>query len=66
LSLIDARTFRFMVDAVPNFATFIMAVLACRIRGMSKALLLGKAIEPPRDMYAIIRPIRIRFRVNAR
>ncbi len=38
LSLIDARTFRFMVDEVPNFATFIMGVLARRIRGMSKAI----------------------------
>lgn len=38
LSLIDTRTFRFMVDEVPNFATFIMAVLARRIRGMSKAM----------------------------
>ena len=38
LSLIDARTFRFMVDEVPNFATYIMAALARRIRGMSKAI----------------------------
>lgn len=38
LSLIDACTFRFMVDEVPNFATYIMGVLACRIRGMSKAI----------------------------
>ena len=38
LSLIDARTFRFMVDEVPNFATYIMGVLARRIRGMSKAI----------------------------
>lgn len=38
LSLIDARTFRFMVDEVPNFATYIMAVLARRIRGMSQAI----------------------------
>jgi CRP/FNR family cyclic AMP-dependent transcriptional regulator len=38
LSLIDARTFRFMVDEVPNFATYIMGVLARRIRGMSKAM----------------------------
>jgi CRP-like cAMP-binding protein len=38
LSLIDARTFRFMVDEVPNFSTDIMRVLARRIRGMSKAL----------------------------
>ena len=38
LSLIDARTFRFMIDEVPNFSTYIMRVLARRIRGMSKAL----------------------------
>jgi len=38
MSMIDARTFRFMVDEVPNFATYIMGVLARRIRGMSKAI----------------------------
>ena len=38
LSLIDPRTFRFMVDEVPNFAAYIMAVLARRIRGMSQAM----------------------------
>src|ERR1051326_3529913 len=38
LSLIDARTFRFMVDEVPNFATYIMGVFPRRIRGMSKAM----------------------------
>lgn len=38
LSLIDARTFRFMVDEVPNFSTYIMAALARRIRGMGKAI----------------------------
>ena len=38
LSQIDARTFRFMVDEVPNFAAYIMGVLARRIRGMSKAI----------------------------
>ena len=38
LSVIDPRTFRFMVDEVPNFATYIMGVLARRIRGMSKAM----------------------------
>jgi CRP/FNR family transcriptional regulator, cyclic AMP receptor protein len=36
LSLVDARTFRFMVDEVPNFALYIMGVLARRIRGMSE------------------------------
>ncbi len=38
LSLIDPRTFRFMVDEVPNFATYIIGVLVRRIRGMSKAM----------------------------
>jgi CRP-like cAMP-binding protein len=38
LSLIDGRTFRFMVDEVPNFAAYIMGVLSRRIRGMSKAI----------------------------
>jgi CRP-like cAMP-binding protein len=38
LSLIDARTFRFMVDEVPNFSTYIMRVLARRIRGMSRVM----------------------------
>jgi CRP-like cAMP-binding protein len=38
LSLIDARTFRFMVDEVPNFAAYIMAAMAKRIRGMGKAM----------------------------
>ncbi len=38
LSVIDRRTFRFMVDEVPNFAHYIMGVLARRIRGMSQAM----------------------------
>jgi CRP/FNR family cyclic AMP-dependent transcriptional regulator len=38
LSLIDARTFRFMVDEVPNFAAYIMGAMAHRIRGMGKAI----------------------------
>jgi CRP-like cAMP-binding protein len=38
LSLIDARTFRFMVDEVPNFASYIMGAMAKRIRGMGKAM----------------------------
>ncbi|HYL49677.1 MAG TPA: cyclic nucleotide-binding domain-containing protein [Stellaceae bacterium] len=38
LSLIDERKFRFMVDEVPNFAMYIMGVLARRIRGMSDAI----------------------------
>ena len=38
LSVIDQRTFRFMVDEVPNFALYIMGVLARRIRGMSAVM----------------------------
>jgi CRP-like cAMP-binding protein len=38
LSLIEPRTFRFMVDEVPNFAAYIMGVLARRIRGMGQAM----------------------------
>jgi CRP/FNR family transcriptional regulator, cyclic AMP receptor protein len=38
LSLIDRRTFRFMVDEVPNFASYIMGAMAKRIRGMGKAI----------------------------
>jgi CRP-like cAMP-binding protein len=38
LSQIDSRTFRFMVDEVPNFAAYIMGVMARRIRGMSQAM----------------------------
>jgi CRP-like cAMP-binding protein len=38
LTLIDARIFRFMVDEVPNFAIYMMGVLARRIRGMSQTM----------------------------
>jgi CRP-like cAMP-binding protein len=38
LSVIDARTFRFMVDEIPNFALYIMNVMARRIRGMGRAI----------------------------
>jgi len=38
LSLIDQRKFRFMVDEVPNFATYIMGAMARRIRGMGQAM----------------------------
>ena len=38
LSLLDEAKFRFMVDEVPNFALYIMGVLARRIRGMSQAM----------------------------
>ena len=38
LSVIDQRNFRFMVDEVPNFAMYIMGVLARRIRGMSQVM----------------------------
>ena len=41
LSLIDARTFRFMVDEVPNFAAYIMGAMARRIRGLGKAMWAG-------------------------
>ena len=38
LSVIDQRTFLFMVDGVPNFALYIMGMLARRIRGMSAVM----------------------------
>src|SRR5437764_15103609 len=38
LSLIDARTFRFMVDEVPNFPRYIMGAMARRIRGMGRTM----------------------------
>ena len=38
LTIIDARNFRFMVDEVPNFALYIMGVMARRIRGMSQVV----------------------------
>ena len=38
LSVIDQRTFRFMIDEVPNFASYIMGAMARRIRGMGKAM----------------------------
>jgi len=38
LSEIDARTFRYMVDEIPNFASYIMSALASRIRGMGRAI----------------------------
>ena len=38
LSIIDQRNFRFMVDEVPNFATYIMGAMARRIRGMGQAM----------------------------
>jgi CRP-like cAMP-binding protein len=38
LSVIDARTFRFMVDEVPNFAFYIMGAMSRRIRGMGKVI----------------------------
>jgi len=38
LSVIDARTFRFMVDEVPNFALYIMGAMARRIRGMGRTM----------------------------
>ena len=38
LSVIDARTFRFMVDEIPNFALYIMNAMARRIRGMGQVM----------------------------
>lgn len=38
LSVIDARTFRFMVDEIPNFALYIMDAMARRIRGMGQVM----------------------------
>ena len=38
VSVIDARTFRFMVDEVPNFAMYIMGAMARRIRGMGQTM----------------------------
>ena len=38
LTIIDVRSFRFMVDEVPNFAMYIMGVMARRIRGMSQVV----------------------------
>jgi CRP-like cAMP-binding protein len=38
VSVIDERTFRFMVDEVPNFAIYIMGAMARRIRGMGQAM----------------------------
>jgi CRP-like cAMP-binding protein len=38
LSTIDQRKFRFMVDEVPNFATYIMGAMARRIRGMGQVM----------------------------
>src|SRR5262249_19053077 len=38
LSVIDQRKFRYMLDEVPNFALYIMGVMARRIRGMSQAM----------------------------
>ena len=38
ISIIDERKFRFMVDEVPNFATYIMQAMAHRIRGMREVI----------------------------
>ena len=37
-AIIGARAFRFMVDEVPNFAMYIMGVMARRIRGMRQVV----------------------------
>ncbi len=36
LSIIDQRKFQFMVDEIPNFASYIMGAMARRIRGMAR------------------------------
>ena len=38
LTVIDARAFRFMTNEVPNFALYVMGVMARRIRGMSQVV----------------------------
>jgi CRP/FNR family cyclic AMP-dependent transcriptional regulator len=38
LSVVDARTFRFMVDEIPNFALYVMSAMARRIRGMGQVM----------------------------
>ena len=38
VSLIDQRKFRFMLDEVPNFASYIIDAMAHRIRGMKQAI----------------------------
>ncbi len=38
VSIIDQRRFRFMVDEVPNFASYIMLAMAHRIRGMKAVI----------------------------
>lgn len=36
VSMIDQKKFRFMIDEVPNFATYIMNAMARRVRGMGR------------------------------
>ena len=38
VSVIDQRKFRFMLDEVPNFSTYIIGAMAHRIRGMRQAI----------------------------
>jgi CRP/FNR family transcriptional regulator, cyclic AMP receptor protein len=38
VSIINARTFRFMIDEVPNFAMYVMGAMARRIRGMGQSM----------------------------
>jgi CRP/FNR family transcriptional regulator, cyclic AMP receptor protein len=38
LSVIDKRQFRFMLDEIPNFAMYVISVMAARIHGMSHAI----------------------------
>jgi CRP/FNR family cyclic AMP-dependent transcriptional regulator len=38
VSVIDQRKFRFMLDEVPNFASYIIDAMSHRIRGMKQAI----------------------------
>jgi CRP/FNR family transcriptional regulator, cyclic AMP receptor protein len=38
VSIINARTFRFMIDEIPNFAMYVMGAMARRIRGMGQSM----------------------------
>ena len=38
VSVIDQRKFRFMLDEVPNFSSYIIGAMSHRIRGMKQAI----------------------------
>ena len=38
LSVIDQRTYRFMVDEIPNFAHYLIRAMAHRLRGISAVM----------------------------